>query len=169
MDKPEHVSQERLERYLRQAQDYWFHVYRPRPGHVVVDVGAGRGEDTYAFARAVGPGGRVWAIEAHPKTYELLVELRDAHGLGNVTPLQLACMEREGVMQIETLADWRANFVSSGAASAMSHTVQALPLDEICERHGIEHIDFLKMNIEGAERLALTRGSASKGHRASFS
>ena len=28
-------------------------------------------------------------------------------------------------------------------------------LDEICKIHGLEHISFLKINIEGAERLAI--------------
>jgi len=48
-------SPEQLERYLRDARDYWFHVYRPREGDVIVDIGAGRGEDVYAFSLGVGP------------------------------------------------------------------------------------------------------------------
>src|SRR5689334_18729162 len=33
------------DKYLRDADDYWFHVYKPRSGDVIVDIGAGRGED----------------------------------------------------------------------------------------------------------------------------
>jgi hypothetical protein len=33
--------------------------------------------------------------------------------------------------------------------------VRASTLDEVCENEGIKKIDFLKMNIEGAERYAL--------------
>src|SRR4051812_15909470 len=54
------------EKHLRDADDYWFHVYRPQPGDMIVDIGAGRGEDVFAFSRAVGPSGRVVAIEPHP-------------------------------------------------------------------------------------------------------
>lgn len=33
--------------------------------------------------------------------------------------------------------------------------VPAVTLDALCERMGIEHIDWLKMNIEGAEKDAV--------------
>jgi SAM-dependent methyltransferase len=35
----------------------------PRPGQTVVDIGAGSGMDTFLAAKAVGPGGRVVAVD----------------------------------------------------------------------------------------------------------
>jgi arsenite methyltransferase len=35
----------------------------PRPGQTVVDIGAGSGMDTFLAAKAVGPGGRVIAVD----------------------------------------------------------------------------------------------------------
>ena len=58
--------------YLRNAEDYWFEHYQPKPGDVILDVGAGRGEDVLAFSREVGGTGRVLAIEAHPVSYRIL-------------------------------------------------------------------------------------------------
>ena len=60
------------EKHLRDADDYWFHVYKPQPGDVIVDIGAGRGEDVFAFSRAVGPSGHVFAIEPHPVSFRTL-------------------------------------------------------------------------------------------------
>src|SRR5690348_17122655 len=57
------------EKYLRDADDYWFHVYKPCAGDTIVDIGAGRGEDVFAFSRAVGDAGRVVAIEPHPVSF----------------------------------------------------------------------------------------------------
>src|SRR5881394_2341947 len=54
-----------VEKYLRDAEDYWFHLYKPQNGDVLVDIGAGRGEDTYAFSKAIGPSGTIWSIEPH--------------------------------------------------------------------------------------------------------
>lgn len=153
--KPVLTPEERLAKYLRDADDYWFHVYKPHAGDVIVDIGAGRGEDVYAFSRAVGPSGRVWAIEAHPESFDELTRFCEQHRLTNVTTLNLACMDRPMMMQIETLPVWESNFVREGDATPTSHPVEAITFDALCRRHAIDRIDFLKMNIEGAERFAL--------------
>ena len=145
----------REEKFRRDAADYWFHVYKPKPGDVVVDIGAGRGEDVFAFSEAVGATGTVWAIEAHPGSFQLLERFCAKNGLSNVRLLNCAAMDRRGNLRIQTLPVWESNFVYEGPATPASHAVEALRFDEICERHGIDRIDFLKMNIEGAERFAL--------------
>jgi len=142
-------------KHLRDAEDYWFYLYKPRAGDAIVDIGAGRGEDAFAFSRAVGPAGRVWAIEPHPVSFAALVKLCELNRLANVTPLNYACMERAGELQIETLPVWESNYVRAGAPSLGSHPVKGVRFDDLAAEHGIEHIDFLKMNIEGAERRAL--------------
>ena len=142
------------EKYIRDANDYWFHVYKPRAGDVIVDIGAGRGEDVFAFSRAVGPAGQVWAIEPHPVSFRLLDALCK-QGLTNVVALNYACVDEPAQLQIETLPVWESNYVRTGDASPTSHPVEGIRFDDLCARHGIERIDFLKMNIEGAERLAL--------------
>ena len=143
------------QKYLRDAEDYWFYLYKPQQGDVIVDIGAGRGEDVFAFSRAVGPSGRVWAIEPHPVSFAVLRRLCELNRLANVTALNYACMDEAGELQIETLPVWESNYVRTGERSAASHPVQAVRFDELAAEHGIGRIDFLKMNIEGAERRAL--------------
>ena len=60
------------DRSIADATDYWLQHYGPQEGDVIVDVGAGRGEDTTAFSRAVGKTGRVIAIEADPLSFAIL-------------------------------------------------------------------------------------------------
>jgi FkbM family methyltransferase len=143
------------QRYLRDAEDYWFHLYKPKAGDTIVDIGAGRGEDVFAFSRAVGPAGRIWAIEPHPLSFAALRRLCEINGLANVTPLNCACTDRAAELQIETLPVWESNYVRAGQPSASSHPVQSVRFDDLAAEHGIPRIDFLKMNIEGAERWAL--------------
>ncbi len=145
----------RAEKYLRDAEDYWFHLYRPRPGDTIVDIGAGRGEDIFAFSRAVGPTGRVWAIEPHPVSFAALVKFCALNHLDNVTPLNYACVENPGPLEIETLPVWESSYVRPGAPSKSSHSVEGVRFDTLAAERAIGRIDFLKMNIEGAERLAL--------------
>jgi FkbM family methyltransferase len=142
-------------KYLRDADDYWFHVYKPQAGDTIVDIGAGRGEDVFAFSRAVGPGGQVWAIEPHPVSFAVLRKLCELNRLTNVTALNYACMDRAVDLQIETLPVWESNYVRTGEATPASYPVKGVRFDDLAAQHGIGRIDFLKMNIEGAERLAL--------------
>lgn len=144
-----------IEKYLRDADDYWFHVYKPSPGDVIVDIGAGRGEDVYAFSKAVGASGMVWAIEPHPVSYLALRKLCEWNGLANVRTLNYACTEREERLWIETMAVWESNYVRDGEASENSFPVEGIAFDKLSRREGISEISFLKMNIEGAERYAL--------------
>src|SRR5438128_2576347 len=94
------------EKCLRNANDYWFHVYQPQPGDVIVDIGAGRGEDVFAFSKAVGESGRVIAVEPHPVTFAVLQRFCEGEGLSNVTTLNYACTAAAAELQIETVPVW---------------------------------------------------------------
>lgn len=146
---------DQVARYLRNADDYWFRYYTPRPGDVIVDVGAGRGEDVLAFSERVGPTGRVFAIEAHPATCRLLEAFCSLNGLDNVVVLNAALMDQPGSVTIENVDDWRKNTVDNDRAVTAGTSVPATTLDAVCRDHHVEAIGFLKMNIEGAERRAL--------------
>jgi len=70
-----------------QKPDEVVRVLGLRPGQVACDVGAGPGYFSLRLARAVGEGGRVYAIDVVPRILEVLRErLRDS-GLRNVTPV----------------------------------------------------------------------------------
>ncbi|MGA2130938.1 MAG: FkbM family methyltransferase [Bryobacteraceae bacterium] len=142
-------------KYLRDADDYWFHLYKPRAGDTIVDIGAGRGEDVFAFSRALGPEGRVWAIEPHPVSFAVLGKLCQLNRLANVKVINCAGMDRAADLQIETLPVWESNYVRTGQASPSSFPVRGVRFDDLAADLGIGGIDFLKMNIEGAERWAL--------------
>lgn len=143
------------EKYLRDADDYWLHVYKPRSGDTIVDVGAGRGEDVFAFSPAVREGGCVWAIEPHPVSFFALELLCRLNRLDNVQRLNVACTDIPADLQIETMPVWESNYVRTGPPSPASHPVKGVPFDSLARQYGIGRIDFLKMNIEGAERNAL--------------
>jgi len=140
--------------YLRNAQDYWFGYYQPKPGDVILDVGAGRGEDVFAFSREVGRNGRVLAIEAHPVSYQILAQFCHLNRLSNVTPIHVAIMDGFGMVTIDDEDRWEANTVST-TPKRTGASIQATTLDQLCEEQGIITIDFLKINIEGAETFAL--------------
>jgi FkbM family methyltransferase len=147
---------EQKELYISAAEDFWFQHYRPQEGDVVIDIGAGCGEDTLAFSLAAGETGRVIAIEAHPLTFAILKHFCRLNRLVNTTPLQLALMDKPGMVSMiesdESL--WETRSVEYGVESS-GLQVRASTLDEVCEVEGLKDIAFVKMNIEGAERYAL--------------
>jgi FkbM family methyltransferase len=134
------------------AKDYWFTSYSPKPGDVIVDIGAGRGEDTLFFSQAVGPSGKVVAVEAHPLSFQLLQRFCELNGLANVIPVHAAVMDAPGSVLIDTNEEWESNTVSQSGEGV---EVAAVTIDALCSKQKIGHIHFLKMNIEGAERYAL--------------
>lgn len=58
-----------------------------RPGDVACDAGAGPGYFAVRLARAVGPSGRVHAIDVEPRMISLLEQRAREAGVANVLPL----------------------------------------------------------------------------------
>jgi FkbM family methyltransferase len=139
--------------FTAEARDISLHRYVPREGDVVFDVGAGVGTATLLFSRLVGDTGRVVALEAHPDTHRWLTRLCRLNGLDNVAALQLAASDAEGELSMTDLDAHVGNTVvtSQGAGTK----VPARRIDDIAHDLGITDVDLLKMNIEGAETLAI--------------
>src|SRR5829696_7602681 len=98
-----------LRHYSKDVEDFWFFAYTPQPGHTIVDVGAGRGEDLLPMVRGVGGGGLVVAIEAHPTSFEYLSSMVTNNGLANVRAINAAVMDRAGVVKMDESDDWILN------------------------------------------------------------
>jgi SAM-dependent methyltransferase len=58
-----------------------------RRGQVVAEIGSGPGYFTLRLARAVGPSGRVYAVDPEPAMLQALRERLERSGLHNVTPI----------------------------------------------------------------------------------
>jgi FkbM family methyltransferase len=150
-----HAWTQQMEAYISDARDYWLQHYTPQEGHTIVDVGAGRGEDTVAFSRAVGKTGRVIAIEAHPLSFRILKRFCELNRLTNVIPIELAAMHEPGTPSIiESRSSWTENTIDF-RKQARGIKVRAATLAQVWKEQGLTKVDFLKMNIEGAERYAL--------------
>jgi FkbM family methyltransferase len=131
--------------------ELWYRSYKPSQGDVIVDVGAHVGTDTLFFSRSVGPTGRVLSIESHPRICHLLELNVLANKVRNVEVINCAVSDTDGHVTVNLDDISVGSTVFDGAES-----VQCKSLDSILS--GTSQIDFLKMNIEGYERLALQGG-----------
>lgn len=136
--------------YYGMSDLLWRH-YRPGPGDVVLDLGAGHGGETLYLASMVGPTGRVLAVEAAPDTHARLRELCSLNDWPQVEPVNVAVAATAGTVTMSSDPAWIAGNMFEGG----DLTVPATTIDELCAQRGIEHVDWLKMNIEGAEKDAL--------------
>jgi FkbM family methyltransferase len=132
--------------------DLWMHQYRPHEGDTIVDVGAGTGWETLTFSRSVGVPGRVISIEAHPRTFRCLSKMCAKNRLGNVTLIQAAVGDQEREVRLSDSDEHEGNTIIGAGSGVL---VRGTTLDKIFQSLGLSQVDFLKMNIEGAERPAL--------------
>jgi FkbM family methyltransferase len=120
-----------------------------RPGQVAYDLGANIGLVSVALARLVGPSGRVIAFE--PVCPEVLEAVAVENGLSQITVIRRAVADHvgEGVM-----LDWID--ILSPVNSAAGKVVPLTTIDAFVYDEGFSPPDFMKIDIEGAEGLALS-------------
>jgi len=130
---------------------------RLKPGDVFVDVGANIGFYSLRARRRVGPGGRVIAFEPNPVILRRLrrnLELNEANG--RVEVFDVALGDENGTATLYSSA--QASHGESSLRDQGWHTVETCSidvrkLDELAAGANIARIDFLKIDVEGAEKL----------------
>ena len=125
-------------------------------GGTFVDSGAKAGIYPLTAAAAVGANGRVLAIEPNPA---VLDRLKYNLALNNFTArviVEQACVsDHAGTVEL-TLDDTNlggSSLVETRSAKTLS--VACYPLLAILQKYQLAHIDALKIDIEGAEDMAL--------------
>jgi FkbM family methyltransferase len=126
-------------------------------GGVFVDVGANVGTYAMVLARHVGPTGKVIAIEPHPVTHARLAFNRAASGFTQVHLVAAAAGPSDGELMIETDGDnLGASHIVSGDRPGNAIKVRSLRLQRILGDAGADHVDALKIDVEGFEDRVLT-------------
>jgi FkbM family methyltransferase len=130
---------------------------------VCLDIGANFGEVASHMARLVGRDGAVHAFEPAPSQFARLC----AHAKRNGQSIQchnLAVSDHCGSTQMavpteaaqnQGLGTIVASALPSGYALA---SVQLTTLDEFARRQRLARLDFIKLDIQGAEPLAIKGG-----------
>jgi FkbM family methyltransferase len=145
-----------LGKRLTERRERRFFRQQVTPGMVIFDVGANAGFYTTLFADLVGPTGRVHAFEPDPLSFGILK--RRTIRRANVTANQAAVGDHAGRITLfcnrSNRADNRVH-ASLGEETAEAVEVPLTTLDDYCEAHRIDHIDAVKIDVQGAEVAAL--------------
>ncbi len=130
------------------------------PGGTFVDVGAHWGYFSLIMAEHVGAAGRVLAIEADPRIYAILERNFAMNDLPQVQLVYAAAAAGSGVLPLisfdEHHNNWGISRIAAGSErGSVSYEVPARGLDDLLDEAGVDAVDLVKMDIEGAEALAL--------------
>ncbi len=135
-----------------------------QPGWVIFDVGAHFGDYTLPFADWVKEEGRVFSFEANPLSAQLLSFNIDINGYSSrVKVFQLAVWDKKETLEFAEIKWWtgssKAADFGTGTLDVKKFTVNTITVDEIVEEEGLERLDLIKMDIEGAEPRAINGAS----------
>jgi FkbM family methyltransferase len=123
-----------------------------KPGMTVLDVGANIGIYTRFFASLVGPNGKIVAFEPEPRNFALLE--RAIAGLPQVTAVQAAVASRSGEVMLFVADNLNVDHhICNGGEGRRALKVPSIAIDDYVKPG--ERVDIIKMDIQGAELLAL--------------
>jgi len=131
-------------------------------GWTVLDIGAHHGFYTILASKKVGIAGRVIAFEPSPRENKRLsmhVRLNQCHNV-KVEPLALGNQECTAPFFIVDNGNSGCNSLRTPAVSESTSTITVgtSSLDVYLKRQGIDHVDFIKIDAEGAE-LEIFKGA----------
>lgn len=130
-----------------------------QPGAVVIDVGANGGIYAVTAARQIGPTGHVYAFEPATAEVAILRKNVEINNLTNVTVIESAVSHETGTAQFAIADDGALNSLAQTGHPDQHvtkwETVKTITLDDFVRETSIPRVDFLKIDVEGAEKLVL--------------
>ncbi len=134
-------------------------IFNLKPGDVVMDVGAHIGSYTVRAARMVGREGLVISLEPDPENFRLLMLNIKLNNINNVIVLPYAVSDKNGKIILHRSLEpgWH-SIVRVPDRHIGDVEVHCTTLDTIVNRLGLRKIDWLKIDVEGAE-VSVLRGA----------
>jgi FkbM family methyltransferase len=127
-------------------------------GGVFVDVGGNKGDFSLVAARAAGDAGRVLCVEPEPENAAWIRRSVARNGYTSVEILPVALADRDGeaTLHLGKNSGWHTLVSSGPEASVGELTVPTRTLDGVLAERGIECVDVVKIDVEGAEESVLS-------------
>lgn len=126
-----------------------------KPPRTIIDAGANIGLASLYFSNKF-PGSKIIAVEPEEGNFELLK--KNTAPYENIIPVRCALWHENKTINLvdPNLGKWgfmtQAQDSTEESFGGILHEVQGMTVDAIMKEQGIDHIDILKIDIEGAER-----------------
>jgi FkbM family methyltransferase len=129
--------------------------YEMRKGDVVVDGGAYTGTFTMIAANMVGDEGKVIAFEPDTENHKRLLANIKLNDLKNVIVIPKGLWSSDTKLPFRDAHNIGSSFIFDEPCGDSIIDLPVVSLDREFERLGIEKVDFIKMDVEGAEIEAI--------------
>jgi len=129
--------------------------YRVKPT-VIVDCGANIGLATVFFKNKF-PDAKIIAIEPESSNFKILQKNTEKYD--DVHCLQSGIWSKSTILKISDAKRGNWGFTVEETNETGPHTIPAISIDGIMEKFKLDHIDILKMDIEGSEKEVFTQNA----------
>lgn len=124
-----------------------------------LDIGANIGGYSLYLASRAGSGARIIAIEPQPEVFGQLSYNIRLNPFGNVKAIEAAVADRNGELTLflDPKNKGEASVKIVSADEARQVKVPARTLLDVALAEGLDHIDAIKLDVEGAEDIIMKR------------
>ena len=131
--------------------------YSPQKGDVIVDAGAWKGHFSIIASRLVGNKGKVIAIEPQKEMFNKLRCRFNRLRIKNISVINRGLYDKNISRKVEkrTLSSFSVNSTKA-AVEGKTETIILATLSTVLNEVDVSSIDFIKMDIEGAEIEAIS-------------
>jgi FkbM family methyltransferase len=132
--------------------------FSPKKGDIVVDVGTYIGLYTMISSKRVGPNGKVVAIGADPDNFDMLNHNIKLNNLTNVIPFNYIAYSKEMEMILVHYSRMLLGEDEKPNTADKTISVHINTLDNLLQQNGINEVNWMKIDVEGAE-LEVLKGA----------
>jgi len=139
-----------------EAENFEFLAQSCKPGAVIIDIGAHIGLFSVIASQVTGKGGKVYAFEPAPSTYELLQKTLAINHTDPVIETFQKAVGRETGKITFFISDDKADNSNSLVDYKDDRRLHGIDIDVISidafvKEKKINRLDFIKIDVEGAE------------------
>ena len=148
-------------------EDHILARFTPKEGDTVIDIGAHIGRYTIVSSKLVGKTGKVVAIEADLNTFQLLKRNVALNNLTNVLPLNIAVFSTKTRIKLyeqSASAKYNSLILTRAKQTEKYAEINADTLDSILELNEINQVNWIKIDVEGAEFEVLKGATKTLSH-----
>lgn len=146
--------------HLLIEQEQYNRYYELKQGNTVIDAGGFWGTYSLFASKMVGSSGQVIVFEPDKENLKKLTGHIDLNQLTNIRIINKGLWKHTATLKFSNTGGLGSSFIDAQSCNTMAEVVS---LDNFLNKEGIKKVDFIKMDIEGAELEAIDGAEKTLG------